>query len=281
MRSISYEKIVEAVRTMCMAAACDLPPDVLERIRAARETEPFGRAQIILDQILDNAQIGANQRIPICQDTGFAVLFVSFGDEVKIEGGTLNDALNEGTRQGYRDGFLRKSIVNDPLFDRKNTGDNTPAVIHTDIVKGDKLEITLLPKGGGCENMSYLGMLKPADGKEGVISFVKDCIIRSGGNPCPPVVVGIGIGGTADKASFLAKKALLRRIGDPNSDKRYSELEQEILQEVNATGVGPLGLGGRSTALAVHVEYFPCHIASMPVAVSLNCHSARRASVIL
>ncbi|MFP4164998.1 MAG: fumarate hydratase [Chitinispirillaceae bacterium] len=281
MRSINFDKVAEAVRAMCMSAACDLPEDVLQRIEEACQSEPFDRAKIILEQILQNAEIGARERIPICQDTGFAVIFVTLGDKVKIEGGTLEDALNEGTRRGYRDGYLRKSIVDDPLFDRKNTGDNTPAIIHTAIVEGDKLKITLLPKGGGCENMSYLGMLKPADGKEGVIDFVKECIIRSGGNPCPPVVVGIGIGGTADKASYLAKKALLRRVGEPHRDQRYSQLEKELLKEINTTGVGPLGLGGETTALAVHIEHFPCHIASMPVAVSLNCHSARKASVIL
>ncbi len=281
MKSISVNTIIEAVRSMCMQAACNLPSDVLEHIEKGRAAEPFPRAQVILDQIIENARIGTTERIPICQDTGVAVFFVNIGNEVTVEGGLLTDAINEGTRQGYRDGYLRNSMVNDPLFTRKNTGDNTPAVIHTEFTAGDKLEITFLPKGGGCENMSYLAMLKPSDGKEGVINFVKECIVKSGGNPCPPVVVGIGIGGTADKASYLAKKALLRTIGQPNPDSRYAELENELLSAVNGTGVGPQGLGGKTTALAIHVEYFPCHIASMPVAVNLNCHSARKAHIIL
>ena len=281
MRTIQYSDIVDTVKKMCIDAARVLPDDVLARIRQARDDEPFPRARAILGQIIENAAIAASKNIPICQDTGFAVFFIKIGSDVRIDGGNLNDAINEGTRQGYADGYLRGSIVSDPVFDRKNTSGNTPAMIHTDLVDGDKLEIALLPKGGGCENMSGLAMLKPADGVQGIISFARDCVVNAGGNPCPPTVVGVGVGGTADAACILAKKALLRPVGNHNADDRYAKLEADLLDEINASGVGPQGLGGKHTALWVSVEYLPCHIASMPVAVSINCHAARRAAVIL
>ncbi|KMQ50208.1 fumarate hydratase subunit alpha [Chitinispirillum alkaliphilum] len=281
MRIIEYVSVVNAVRDLCINAASSLPSDVVDRINEAYDQEPFPRARYLISQIIENSKLSVSSGMPLCQDTGLAIYFISLGEGIRIEGGSLTDAVNEGTRRGYNEGYLRKSIVKDPLFSRTNTGDNTPAVIHIDPVPGDSLTITLLPKGGGCENMSYLGMLKPSDGREGVVKFVTDCVVRSGGNPCPPVVVGIGIGGTADKACYLAKKSLLRDIGSVHEDPCYAGLETEILENLNQSGIGPLGLGGKITALAVHIEHFPCHIASLPVAVSLNCHSARKASLIL
>jgi len=277
-RTIKYTDIVTAVRSICIEAAYVLPDDVLARIKEARAAEPFSRAQNILDSIIENAGIASSQRIPICQDTGTAVFFVTLGDEVRVEGGGLIDAINEGVRRGYTDGYLRPSIVDDPIFDRINSGGNTPAITHVDLVAGDKLSISLLPKGGGCENMSALAMLKPSDGSAGVAKFVCDAVIRAGGNPCPPVVVGVGVGGTADAVCALAKKALLRPIGTHNEDGRYAQIERYLIKEINASGVGPQGLGGMHTALWVAVEYMPCHIASLPVAVCINCHAARRAS---
>jgi len=281
MKTIKYSTIVNTVKKMCIDAACVLPDDVLARIKQAHIDEPFPRAQAILGQIIENANIAANEKIPICQDTGSAVFFVETGNDVRIDGGSLYDAINEGTRSGYTDGHLRGSIVDDPVFDRKNTSDNTPALIHVDLADGDLLKITLLPKGGGCENMSGLAMLKPADGLPGIIKFVRDTVVNSGGNPCPPTVVGVGVGGTADAACLLAKKALLRPVGNHHADERYAKLEKDLLDEINASGTGPQGLGGKHTALWVSIEYLPCHIASMPVAVSINCHAARRATVVL
>ena len=279
MRTIQYADIVTAVRSMCIEAAYVLPDDVLVRIKEARAAEPFQRAQSILDDIIENARVASGRRIPICQDTGTAVFFVEMGDGARIDGGGLIDAVNEGVRLGYTDGYLRPSIVDDPIFDRINTGANTPAVVHVDPVAGDKLSITLLPKGAGCENMSALAMLKPSEGSAGVAKFVCDAVIRAGGNTCPPVVVGVGVGGTADAVCALAKKALLRPLGVHNADGRYAQIERYLIKEINASGVGPQGLGGMHTALWVAVEYMPCHIASMPVAVCMNCHAARRASV--
>ena len=264
-----------------MCAACDLPEDVFDGLKGAHTVERSPQGRMALSQCIDNAAIAAEERLPICQDTGVAVFFISIGSECCVSGGSLIDAINEGCRQGYHDGFLRASMVDDPLFNRKNTRDNTPAIIHVDLVFGSDLAITLLPKGGGCENISALRMLKPADGKEGVVDFVVETVTKAGGYPCPPVIVGVGIGGTADKASLIAKKALLRKIGSHHPDQRYRELEEEILHRVNSNGNGPQGLGGLVTALAVHIETFPCHIASLPVAVNLNCHAARQANIVL
>jgi fumarate hydratase subunit alpha len=281
MKTISYKSVVSAVRDLCITAAYNLPADVYDALKKAamNEQSPYGKS--ILNQCIENAEIAARERKPICQDTGTGVFFVTIGNDCVMTGGSLNTAINEGCRQGYRDGYLRKSIVVDPLFDRKNTGDNTPAMIHFECNDGDRLVITHLPKGGGCENMSALVMLKPADGKDGVVDFVLRTVKEAGGNPCPPVIVGVGIGGTADKASMIAKKALLRKIGSIHPDERYDQLEQELLRKINGTGNGPQGLGGTTTALAVHIETFPCHIASMPVAVNLNCHAARQATITL
>jgi len=281
MREIGYQEIVDAVARLSMEANYYLGQDILAALRRAQEQEepPLGRE--VLDQILENARVAAEERMPLCQDTGMTVIYLELGQEVHLVGGDLTEAVNEGVRRGYEEGYLRKSVVENPFSARINTKDNTPAVIHTEIVPGDKLKITVLPKGGGSENMSYLKMLSPAAGRQGVIDFVVESVDKSGANPCPPTIVGVGIGGTADKAMDLAKRSLLREVGAPHPDPEVAELERDILEAVNRLGIGPMGFGGRVTALAVHVETFPCHIASLPVAVNLQCHSARHKSAVL
>jgi len=281
MRTIEYKKIVDAVKEMCLEANYDLPQDVIDGFKKAmaKEESPLGKS--ILEQCLKNAQIAKDERVPICQDTGLSVFFINIGQDVKVDGGLLKDAINEGVRQGYKDGYLRKSSLDDPLFARKNTGDNTPAIIHLDIVAGDKLDITLAPKGGGAENMSRLAMLPPSAGEKGVVDFVVDTIVKAGGNPCPPTVVGVGIGGTFEKVAYLAKKALIWPLNAPNQDERYDQLEKKILQRINNSGVGPQGLGGNITSFAIHIEHHPCHLASLPVAVNVNCHAHRHAHRVL
>lgn len=281
MRNIDYQTIVDAVAELCFEAAMELPGDVLTAIRQAEGAETSELGKSLLKEYVENAAIARDEAMPLCQDTGFAVFFVELGDQVRITGGDLSSAINEGTAKGYQEHYLRKSIVRDPIFDRTNTGDNTPAVIHLDLVPGDKLEILLAPKGGGSENMSAIAMLKPSQGRDGVVQFVADTVIGAGGNPCPPTIVGVGVGGTFEKAAFLAKKALLRPVGAPHPDPNYAKLEAEILEKINASGVGSQGLGGDVTAFAVHVEPHPCHIASLPVAVNLNCHAARHAATTL
>nr|MBN2277766.1 fumarate hydratase [candidate division Zixibacteria bacterium] len=280
MREIRTDRITEAVRELVMNAATDLGEDVVAALKKARghEESPVGRD--ILDQIIENARIAHDEKAPMCQDTGYAVLFVELGQEVHIVGGDYAAALNEGVRQGYKDGFLRKSVLGDPI-ERKNTGDNTPAIINTEIVPGDKMKIIIAPKGGGSENMSEVRMMKPSDGIEGVKSFVIDRVLRSGGNPCPPVIIGVGIGGTFEKCAYLAKKALLREVGNRHPNKFYADLELELLDKINKLGIGPQGLGGTTTALDVHVEVHPCHIASLPVAVNTQCHAARHKEIVL
>jgi fumarate hydratase subunit alpha len=281
MREIAAEDIIKTVARLCQEANFDIPRDVLDALKRYRDAEesPLGRQ--VLDQILENDSIATNEKIPICQDCGTAVVFLELGQDVHITGGDLNAAVEEGVRQGYEVGYLRKSIVRQPFSARVNTKDNTPAMIHLEMVHGDRLKITVMPKGGGSENMSRLAMLTPAMGRKGVIDFVVRSVDEAGSNPCPPVIVGVGIGGTADKATILAKKALLRRVGEPNPDPEMAELEREILERVNSLGIGPQGFGGRTTALAVHAEVFPTHIAMMPVAVNLNCHAARHKEAIL
>jgi len=281
MREIAAGDVKETVARLCQEADFDIPEDVLDALKKYRDAEesPLGRQ--VLDQILENDSIAMNEKIPICQDCGTAVVFLELGQEAHITGGELNIAVEEGVRQGYEAGYLRKSIVSQPFSARVNTKDNTPAIIHLEMVRGDRLKITVMPKGGGSENMSRLAMLTPAMGRKGVIDFVVKSVDEAGSNPCPPVIVGVGIGGTADKATILAKKALLRRVGEPNPDPEMAELEREILESVNGLGIGPQGFGGRTTALAVHAEVFPTHIASMPVAVNLNCHAARHKEAIL
>ena len=279
MKIIKFDDLVSRVREMCGKAACLLPPDVLEALKKGSMAETGELGKEFFKQYLENADIAAKENMPLCQDTGFAVYFVEMGTEVKLDSGTVEMALTEGTRQGYKDFYLRKSIVSDPLFDRKNTTTNTPCIVHLKSVPGDRLKITLAPKGGGSENMSALKMLKPSEGRAGVVDFVVNSVVNAGGNPCPPTVVGVGIGGTMEYAAFLAKKALLRKVGTPAADPRYAELEAEILEKINASGVGPQGLGGKITSLSCHIEFFPCHLASLPVAVNINCHAARHAEI--
>jgi fumarate hydratase subunit alpha len=281
MREIQTEQITEAVRSLCIDANYDLGQDVVESLKRSLDREESPTGKEILAMILENAQIARTERLPICQDTGFAVVFAELGQDVHIVGGDFEEAINEGVRQGYDQGYLRKSIVSDPVLERKNTGDNTPAVIHTRIVPGEGIRIIFTPKGGGSENMSEVKMMKAADGIEGVKDFVVDKVRRSGGNPCPPVVVGVGIGGTFEKVALLAKQALLRPLGQRHPDPRFAAVEEEILQRVNKLGIGPMGLGGRISVLDVHVEIFPCHIASMPVAVNMQCHAARHKEISL
>ncbi|TET67717.1 MAG: fumarate hydratase [Candidatus Zixiibacteriota bacterium] len=278
MRELQTKEITSAVKRLCMEANYYLGEDVLNAIKEGLKKEESPLGKDILQQIVENAEIAAKEEVPICQDTGFAVIFVELGQEVRVVDGDFNEAINEGVRQGYTDGYLRKSIVEDPIR-RKNTGDNTPAVIHLEMVPGDKIRIIVAPKGGGSENMSEVKMMKPADGVEGLKRFVVERVEKSGGNPCPPVVVGVGVGGTFEKCAFLAKKALLREVGSKHPDPYYAELEAELLEKINRSGVGPQGLGGRTTALAVHIEAHPCHIASYPAAVNLNCHAARHKEI--
>jgi len=279
MKQISCRTIIEQVKKMCIDANYDLGQDVLQAFYHAREREesPIGRE--ILDLLIENARIAREESIPMCQDTGYAVFFVELGESVQIIDGSLIDALNEGVRRGYGEGYLRKSICHP--FSRANTGDNTPAVVHIDLVPGDRLKIIFAPKGGGSENMSRVTMLRPSDGKKGIKDFVVNRVKESGANPCPPTIVGVGIGGTFEKAALLAKKALLRELGTAHSDPEIAAFEQEIFEAINKLGIGPQGFGGRVTSLAVHIELFPCHIASLPVAVNINCHAHRHKEVIL
>ncbi len=278
MREVSVERITEAVRRLSVEANTRLGDDVVAAFERFREGEQSPTGRDVLAQLLENARIARDEGLPLCQDTGFAVVFVDLGQDVHLVGGDLYEAVNEGVRQGYREGYLRKSIVADPLR-RKNTGDNTPAVIHVRLVPGDRVRITFAPKGGGSENMSGIAMLKPADGVQGVKRFVVDRVRQAGPNPCPPTIVGVGIGGTFEIAALLAKQALLRPVGDRNPDPFYADLEEELLAEVNRLGIGPAGLGGTTTSLDVHIEVHPCHIASLPVAVNIQCHSARHKEV--
>lgn len=281
MREIAYETIVETVKRLCIEANYYLGDDVLAALRRAREEEPFPLAQEVLDLILENAQIARQEDMPICQDTGLAIVFAEVGQDVHIAGGAFVDAVNEGVRKGYAEGYLRPSVVNPPYGARKNTGDNTPAILHVELVPGDKLKLIVAPKGGGSENMSFLSMMTSSAGRPGIIQFVVGCVEKAGAKPCPPIIVGVGIGGSMEKVTQLAKRALLRPVGAHHPDPDVAAMEGEILERVNALGIGPQGLGGRTTALAVHVETFPCHMASMPVAVNIQCHAARHKEAIL
>ena len=281
MRDIKAQEITKTVSRLFQEANFLLPSDVMASLEQAREAEESPVGCEVLDRILENARLAKQEHLPLCQDCGTAVVFLELGQEVHIIGGDLYTAVNEGVRQGYDEGYLRKSMVRQPYSARANTKDNTPAIIYTDIVPGDKLKISAIPKGGGAENMARLAMLHPAQGRQGVIDFVVNAVDEAGSNPCPPVIVGVGIGGTVEKTIMLAKRALLRKVGEPNPDAEVAELEKEILQRVNCLGIGPMGYGGRITALAVHAEVFPAHIASLPVAVNLQCHSARHKEAIL
>lgn len=281
MREIQTQQITDTVARLCQEANLYLPGDVIEAVKAAVANEPSPVGRDVLQQILKNAEVAAAEKIPLCQDCGLAVVFVELGQDVHVTGGDLYAAINEGVRRGYQEGYLRKSVVYPPLWERPNTKDNTPAVIHTEVVPGDRMKITVATKGGGSENMSAVAMLKPAQGVEGVIDFVVRTVDQAGSNPCPPVIVGVGIGGTIERAAYLAKKALLRRVGEANGDPKVAELEKEVLRRVNGLGIGPAGFGGRTTALAVHIEMFGAHIASLPVVVNLQCHSARHKEAVL
>lgn len=278
MRKIKASEITDRVRDLCIGAAYDLEEDVAFALKSAcnREASPLGKE--VLGQIVENFEIARKESLPMCQDTGIAVFFVEVGREVELDG-SLEDAINEGVRRGYRDGYLRKSVCH-PLK-RVNTGDNTPAIIHTSIVEGDRLRIKIAPKGAGSENMSRLKMLKPAEGVPGIKKFVVESISEAGGNPCPPIVVGVGIGGCFEKCAILAKKALLRPVGSANPDAELDALEKELLDMVNNLGIGPMGFGGTTTALAVHIEIYPCHIASLPVALNIQCHADRHKEAVI
>lgn len=278
MREINVSEIISAVRKLCIDANYYLTEDVKAKLEEAYNNENWTIAKDILGKILENAGIARAEKMPMCQDTGMTCVFIEVGQEVHVVGGGLEAAINEGVRQGYADGFLRKSVVGDPL-NRVNTGDNTPAVIHYDIVPGDKIKITVSPKGFGSENMSKLKMLKPADGVKGVKSFILQTVKEAGPNPCPPIIVGVGIGGTFEKAASLAKRSLLRPTSQKNSNPYYAELENELLEEINKLGIGPQGFGGRATALAVNIETYPTHIAGLPVAVNISCHATRHAEI--
>jgi len=280
MRIISTEEITKNIKEMCIEANYRLSSDMENSIISALENEESSLGKHILSQLKENMDIASEESIPICQDTGMAVVFMKVGQGVLIQGGNLTEAINEGIKQGYEEGYLRKSVVSDPLI-RINSNDNTPGIIHYDIVPGENIEITVAPKGFGSENMSRIYMLKPADGVEGVKDFVIKTAVDAGPNPCPPTIVGVGIGGTIEMATLLSKKALLRPIGKHNKDSRYAKLENEILREINKSGVGPAGLGGETTALSVHIEYFPTHIAGLPVAVNICCHASRHAQKII
>jgi fumarate hydratase subunit alpha len=281
LREIDVKEVTKTVSRLCQEANFFLPDDVLEALKKARREEESQIAQQTLDQILANAKLAKDEQIAMCQDCGATVVYFDVGQEVHFAGGDVYKAINDGVKDGYDKGYLRKSMVNKPYSARINTKDNTPAIIHTDIVPGDKVKITVVTKGGGSENMSQLQMLMPADGRQGIIDKVVKAVDDAGSNPCPPLIIGVGIGGTSERAMELAKKALLRKVGDPNPDPEYAELEKELLKRINALGIGTQGFGGRITALAVHVETFPAHIASMPLAINMQCHAARHKEAIL
>lgn len=279
MKNIDAKVIEDTVARLCIEANLRLPPDVINAIESAEKAEPWDGAKRILSLLGDNVRIASEKTLPVCQDTGMACVFVELGQDVHIDG-DFEEAVNNGVRRGYGEGYLRKSVVCDPLR-RVNTGDNTPALLTVKLTRGDKMRITVMPKGFGSENMSALKMLKPADGVEGVKNFVLETVEKAGANPCPPIIVGVGIGGSFDKAAYLAKHALLRPVDEPNPDEYYAALERELMDKINALGIGPQGFGGKTTVLAVLIEAMPTHVAGLPVAVNISCHATRRASASL
>ena len=281
MRQIKASQIKDKVKELFLKANYHLDRDLMQRLEGALEEETSPIGQSVLQMIIKNNQIASSEEIAICQDTGLAVLFIELGQNVRITDGDFSEAINQGVREAYQEGYLRKSVVDDPVFERKNTKTNTPAVIYTDIVSGDKIKLLVMPKGFGSENMSALSMLKPADGPEGIVNFILETVKRAGPNPCPPTIIGVGIGGTADKAMVIAKKAIARKIGEHNQNQKYAAMEKEALEKINHLGIGPAGLGGRTTALAINIDYLPTHIAGMPVAINVCCHAARHAEGIL
>lgn len=280
MREIAVEQLTEVIKRLCIDACQFLPKDVKNAIEECRACEDWAIAQGVLDNMIENYRLAEEQQMPICQDTGMACVFLEIGQDVHLRGGNLQDAVNEGVRRGYAEGYLRKSVVGDPVR-RGNTGDNTPAMIYTEIVPGDQVKITVAPKGFGSENMSAIRMFKPSAGIEGIKDFILETVEAAGPNPCPPIVVGVGIGGTFDKAALLAKKALLRDLGSHHPDPYYADLEREMLERINALGIGPQGFGGRTTAIGLNVETMPTHIAGMPCAININCHVTRHKTEVI
>jgi len=281
MREIKASQIIDKVKELFLKANYHIDPDLLKLLQKTLEEETSPIGKYVLKIIIENNKIASREELPICQDTGLAVLFIELGQEVRITDGDFAEAINQGVKEAYQEGYLRKSVVDDPVFERKNTKTNTPAIIYTDIVPGDKIKFLVMPKGFGSENMSTLGMLKPADGPEGIVNFIVETVKKAGPNPCPPTIIGVGIGGTADRAMVIAKKAITRKIGEPNKSEKYAIMEKEILKRINNLGIGPAGLGGNISCLAVHIDYLPTHIAGLPVAVNVCCHAARHAEGIL
>jgi fumarate hydratase subunit alpha len=281
MTKIKSIKIKDKVKELFLKANYHINQDLMKLLQHAqrKETSPIGK--YVLNMIIENNKIASSEEVPICQDTGLAVVFIDIGQEVHLVGGDFVEAINQGVKEAYQEGYLRKSVVDDPVFERKNTKTNTPAIIYTDIVPGDKIKLLVIPKGFGSENMSTIAMLKPADGPEGIVNFVVETVKKAGSNPCPPTIIGVGIGGIIDKAMLIAKKAIVRKIGQSNKNPKYAALEKEILTKINDLGIGPAGLGGNITCLAVHIDYLPTHLAGLPVAVNVCCHAARYAEGIL
>jgi len=281
MREIKANQIKNKVKELFLRANFYTNPDLIQRLKKALEEENSPIGKYVLKMIIENNKIASREEVPICQDTGLAVVFVEVGQEVYLVDGDFAEAINQGVKEAYKEGYLRKSVVDDPVFERKNTKTNTPAIIYTDIVPGDKIKLLVMPKGFGSENMSAIAMLKPADGEKGIVDFVVETVKKAGPNPCPPTIIGVGIGGTIDKAMVIAKKAITRKIGQSNKNSKYANLEKEILTKINNLGIGPAGLGGNVTSLAVHIDYLPTHIAGLPVAVNVCCHAARHAEGII
>jgi len=281
MNKIESIQIKEKVKELFLKANYHINHDLMKLLQQAQKKEISPTGKYVLDMIIENNKIASQEEVPICQDTGMAVVFVEVGQEVHLVDGDFTEAINQGVKEAYQEGYLRKSVVDDPVFERKNTKTNTPAIIYTDIVPGDKIKLLVIPKGFGSENMSAIAMLKPADREKGIVDFVVETVKKAGPNPCPPTIIGVGIGGTIDKAMVIAKKAIVRKINQPNKNQKYAELEKEILTKINNLGIGPAGLGGNITSLAVHIDYLPTHIAGMPVAVNVCCHAARHAEGII
>lgn len=281
MNKIKSIQIKDKVKELFLKANYHIGKDLMNQLQEAleQETSPIGKS--VLSMIIENNKIASSEEVPICQDTGLAVVFIDIGQEVHLVGGDFVEAINQGVKEAYQEGYLRKSVVDDPVFERKNTKTNTPAIIYTDIVPGDKIKFLVMPKGFGSENMSTVAMLKPADGEKGIVDFIVETVKKAGPNPCPPTIIGVGIGGTIDKAMVIAKKAIVRKIGQSNKNLKYAALEREILTKINNLGIGPAGLGGNITSLAVHIDYLPTHIAGIPVAVNVCCHAARHAEGII
>ncbi len=281
MRKIKANQIKNKVKELFLKANFYINTDLTQRLKKALEEENSPIGKYVLRMIIENNKIASKEEVPICQDTGLAVVFVEMGQEIHLVDGDFTEAINQGVKEAYQEGYLRKSVVDDPVFERKNTKTNTPAIIYTDIVPGDKINFTVMPKGFGSENMSRLAMLKPADGPEGIVNFIVETVEKAGPNPCPPTIIGVGVGGTADKAMVIAKKAIARKIGKHNQNEKYAAMEKEALEKINNLGIGPAGLGGSTTTLAVNIDYLPTHIAGMPVAINVCCHAARHAEGIL